>query len=132
MRYELSDREWGRHGDGGVSLWCWQLLQHQVAAVTKSDGPQTEQSSPMVGHLDVDFLAGHCFDRQGPTSTPVDSCFNCERPAWDLQVENRIASDGANSRAVDKDFVRSERVSISGTPNYSEHAGSTRHHWCSP
>src|SRR5262245_16587897 len=121
-----------RRRGGEMNSWRRQLLQHQVAAVAKSHGPQTEQSSPMVGHLDFDFFAGHCFDRQGPTSTPVDSCFNCEGPAWDLQVENRIARDGANSRAVDEDFVRSERIRISGTPNYSEHAGCTCRHWRSP
>jgi hypothetical protein len=86
----------------------------------------------MVRHLNFQFFARRYFERQGSTSTPVDSCFNCEGPAWDFQVENRIASDGANGFAVDKDFVRSERVCKSGTPNYSEHAGITCHHWYSP
>jgi len=113
---------------GPVCLWRWQLLQQQVAAVTKCDGPQTKQSSPMIRHLNVDFFAGHSFNRKGPTSTPVDSCFNREGPAWDFKVENSIASDGANSRPIDKDFVRSEPVCVSGAPNHSDHAGSTRRH----
>jgi hypothetical protein len=64
----------------------------------------------MVGNLDFDFLTGHGFNRERLASGPIYACFDCERPAWDCKIENRIASDGANSSAIDENLVRSERV----------------------
>ena len=59
----------------------------------------------MVRHLYFNSLAGHSFNRQGRASTSVDSRFNAQGAAWDFKVENGIASDRANSRAIDKDLV---------------------------
>ena len=71
----------------------------------------------MVRDLNFDSPVRRGLDRQRLTSSPIDSCFDREWTARDLEIEDRIAGDGADLRAVDEDLVAPEPVCVCGAAN---------------
>ena len=82
----------------------------------------------MVRYLNFDSLVRRGLDRQRLASAPIDSCFDCVRTGRDLEIEDGIAGDGADLRAVDEDFVSSEPICVSGAANNPQHTGSACGH----
>ena len=82
----------------------------------------------MVRDLDFDSPVRRGLDRQRLTSSPIDSCFDREWTARDLEIEDSIAGDGADLRAVDEDLVSPEPICESRAANTPEPGGSACGH----
>ena len=82
----------------------------------------------MVRDLNFDSPVRRGLDRQRLTSSPIDSCFDREWTARDLEIEDSIAGDGADLRAVDEDLVSPEPICESRAANTPEPGGSACGH----